>query len=136
MRRLQVACRGRLLLLPAMLVLALPSCGGGSPPGSPTPNPGENPNQMVISASGVLTPSEITVPAGSRVLFINNHSRAHQMSSDPHPEHNDCTEMDPVGVLGPGQRRETANLVRVRTCGVHDHEDPDNNALKGRIIIR
>jgi len=39
-------------------------------------------------------------------------------------------------VLGPGQRRETANLVRVRTCGVHDHEDPDNNALKGRIIIR
>jgi len=24
----------------------------------------------------------------------------------------------------------------VRTCGVHDHEDPDNNALKGRIIIR
>ena len=133
MRALLSAGRGR--VLPGLLVLALASCGG-SPPSTPTPNPGDNPNQMVISASGVLTPSEITVPAGSRVLFVNNHSRPHQMSSDPHPEHNDCPELDPVGVLAPGQRRETSNLVRVRTCGVHDHEDPDNNALKGRIIIR
>jgi len=91
---------------------------------------------MVISSSGALTPSEITVPAGSRVLFINNHSRPHQMASDPHPEHDQCPEINQVGLLSPGQRRETGNLVTVRTCGVHDHDDPDNASLKGRIIIR
>ena len=116
------------------VTLLFAACGGsGSSPSAPTP---DNPNQMVISSSGALTPSEITVPAGSRVLFINNHSRPHQMASDPHPEHDQCPEINQVGLLSPGQRRETGNLVTVRTCGVHDHDDPDNASLKGRIIIR
>jgi plastocyanin len=112
---------------------AAATCGGGSPS---TPSPSDNPNQMVISSSGVLSPSEITVSAGSRVLFINNHSRPHQITSDPHPEHTDCPEINQVGLLAQGQRRETGNLVTVRTCGIHDHDDPDNASLKGRIIIR
>jgi len=112
---------------------AAATCGGGSPS---TPSPPDNPNQMVISSSGVLTPSEITVSAGSRVLFINNHSRPHQITSDPHPEHTDCPEINQVGLLAQGQRRETGNLVTVRTCGIHDHDDPDNASLKGRIVIR
>jgi plastocyanin len=109
-------------------------CGGGS--SSSTATAPDNPNQMVISAAGVLTPPEITVAAGSRVLIVNNHSRPHQIASDPHPEHNDCPEINQVGVLAPGQRRETGNLITVRTCGLHDHDDPDNAALHGRIIIR
>jgi plastocyanin len=112
---------------------ALAACGGSSAPPAPTP---DNPNQMVISSSGVLTPKEITITAGSRVLFINNHSRPHFMASDPHPEHNACPEMDPIGVLSPGQRRETSNFVIARTCGLHDHDEFDNDNLKGRIIIR
>jgi hypothetical protein len=39
-------------------------------------------------------------------------------------------------VLNPGQRRETANLNDVRTCGFHDHDRPDDATLQGRIIIR
>jgi plastocyanin len=116
-----------------VVTLLFAACGSSSSPSSPTP---DNPNQMVISASGVLTPSEITVPAGSRVLFINNHSRPHQVASDPHPEHDQCPEINQVGLLSPGQRRETGNLVTVRTCGVHDHDDPDNASLHGRIVIR
>jgi hypothetical protein len=73
---------------------------------------------------------------GARVLFINNHTQRHQMSSDPHPEHTDCPEIDQVGLLSPGQNRETGNLVAVRTCGFHDHENPDHAALRGRIVIR
>jgi hypothetical protein len=69
------------------------------------------------------------------VLFVNNHSRRHDMASDPHPEHSDCEELN-RGVLQPGQSRETTNLVTVRTCGFHDHEDPDNVDLRGSIIIR
>ena len=117
------------------LAVAAATCGGKSPnPGGPSP--GENPNQMTISAAGVLTPSELVVSPGARVLFINNDSRRHHMSSDPHPDHQDCPAIDQVGVLTPGQRRETGNLVTVRTCGLHDHEDPDNPALRGRIVIR
>ena len=117
----------------AAAIASLVACGGGSPS---TPSSSDNPNQMVISPAGVLTPPEITVPAGSRVLFINNHSRSHNVTSDPHPEHTDCPEINQVGLLAQGQRRETGNLVTVRTCGIHDHDDPDNASLKGRIIIR
>ena len=123
---------------PALIVctaLVAATCGGKSPnPGGPSP--GDNPNQMTISAAGVLTPSELVVSPGARVLFINNHSQRHHMSSDPHPDHLDCPAIDPVGVLAPGQRRETDNLVTVRTCGLHDHDDPENLALRGRIVIR
>src|SRR3954451_5116048 len=116
------------------VMAAFAACGGGSTPSAPSP--GDNPNQMTISAAGVLTPSQITISPGARVLFINNHSRTHQMASDPHPEHTDCPEINQVGVLAQGQRRETGNFVTVRTCGVHDHDDPDNASLKGRIVIR
>jgi hypothetical protein len=117
----------------AAAAAALVTCGGG---GGTNPSPTDNPNQMVISAAGVLTPSELTIAAGSRVLFINNHSRPHWMSSDPHPEHTDCPAMDQVGVLAQGQRRESGNFVTARTCGIHDHDEPDNASLKGRIVIR
>ena len=112
----------------------LSRCGGG---GSPSvPSAVSNPYQIVISSTGAMTPSQITVPAGSRVLFVNNHSRAHQVASDPHPDHTDCPEINQVGLLNPGQSRETGNLVTVRTCGVHDHDDPFNNALHARIVIQ
>ena len=117
------------------LALVAATCGGKSAnPGGPSP--ADNPIQMTISASGVLTPSELVVSPGTRVLFINNHSTRHHMSSDPHPDHGDCPPMDQVGVLTPGQRRESGNFVSIRTCGLHDHEDPDNPALRGRIVVR
>ena len=124
-------------LLTIGIVTAAVTCGGGGGGGNPGgPSPGDNPNQLTISAAGVVTPSEITVPAGSRVLFINNHSRGHNMTSDPHPEHDDCPAINQIGLLQPGQRRETGNLITARTCGIHDHDDPDNMSLRARIVIR
>jgi len=110
------------------------SCGGGSAPSTPTPVP-SNPFTFTITSSGV-SPKEFTVPPGTRVLFVNNDSRSHAMSSDPHPEHTDCPAVNSVGTLASGQNRETGNLNDVRTCGFHDHDIPDNANLKGRIIIR
>jgi plastocyanin len=110
------------------------SCGGGSAPSTPTPVP-SNPFTFTITSSGV-SPKEFTVPPGTRVLFVNNDSRSHAMSSDPHPEHTDCPAVNSVGTLASGQNRETGNLNDVRTCGFHDHDNPDNANLKGRIIIR
>ena len=41
-----------------------------------------------------------------------------------------------VGLLSPGQSRQTGNLVQVGTCGFHDHDLPQNTGLQGRIVIR
>ena len=118
-------------------VCAASTCGGGGGGGNPGgPSPSDNPNQLTISAAGVISPKEIVVSPGARVLFINNHSQRHNMTSDPHPEHNDCPEINQVGLLAQGQRRETGNLVAVRSCGVHDHDDPDNAGVRARIVVR
>ncbi len=107
--------------------------GGGGPAPSPMPN---NPNRVVIQAGGVVSPKEIIVPLGSRVLFINNDSQRHDMTSDEHPDHRDCTEINAVGLLLASQNRETENLVVPRICGFHDHEHPDDTRLQGRIVVR
>jgi hypothetical protein len=69
------------------------------------------------------------------VTFVNNHSRPHDMSSDPHPEHTDCPPLDQVGFLTPGQSRTSGNFNTVRTCGFHDHNEPSTTGLQGRITI-
>jgi hypothetical protein len=123
-------------ILQLVLLMSVSGCGGGGGPSSPSPPPSSNPYRITISATGAVNPTELIVPPGTRVLFINNHSRRHDMTSDQHPDHQDCTEINQVGVLQPGQSRETGNLVTVRTCGFHDHELPDDPLLKGRIVIR
>lgn len=115
-----------------MLLLAA-ACGGGSP-SSPSPDAAAT---ITITSSGVST-TQVTVPAGSRVLFVNNDARPHNMTSDPHPEHDDCPEINTVGLLVPGQSRETGNMNTVRTCGFHDHDDPPPGGSRwtGRITVR
>jgi plastocyanin len=119
----------------AGLCLRLAACGGGGTPAPSPPTP-TNPNVITIASGGVATPKDVTVAPGSRVLFVNNDGRRHDMSSDDHPDHLECPPINQVGLLMPGQNRETGNLIVVRTCGFHDHEDPDNNNLKGRIVVR
>ena len=90
---------------------------------------------ITITSSGV-SPRTLTVEAGSRVTFVNNDSGAHDMSSDPHPAHTDCPEINGVGFLSAGQSRRTGNLNTVRTCGFHDHNQSTNTSLQGTIVIR
>lgn len=120
-------------LLPVPLCLALAVCGGGGTPG-PTPNPGPSVPTFTITSAGV-SPKELTVAQGARVLFVNNDSRPHNMGSDPHPDHDDCPDIN-VGGINPGQSRETQNLNTIRTCGFHDHDLPNIQSLWGKIIIR
>jgi plastocyanin len=125
-------------ILALLLCLLLASCGGGTSP--TTPAPPSNPNTFTITSTGV-SPKEMTVAPGTRLLFVNSDSRRHDMTSDPHPDHQDCPEINVVGVLQPGQSRETGNLVLTRTCGFHDHDNPPpttqaGNIWTGRIVIR
>ncbi len=114
-----------------MLAAACGSSSSTSP--SPAPPPVAT-NTITITSSGV-SPKVVTVAQGSRVLFVNNDSRTHNMASDPHPDHTDCPEINQVGFLTPGESRETGNLVTVRTCGFHDHDDFSQESLQGQIII-
>jgi plastocyanin len=117
-----------------LLAVAGAFCSGDGP-STPSPVP-QNAYRITISSGAVVSPVELVVPPGSRVLFINNDSRRHDMASDDHPDHLECPAINSVGLLNPGQSRETGNLVVIRTCGFHDHENPDVNSLKGRIVIR
>ncbi len=90
---------------------------------------------ITIGANGVVNPSSVTVTQGGRVTFVNNDSRSHEMSSDPHPSHEDCPPIDQVGFLLAGQSKTSGNLNTVRVCGFHDHNLPTSAGLQGRITI-
>ena len=126
-----------------MVAMGAVACGGGSDSGAPptSPTPPNNPTPPVatttitITANGV-TPQRITVPIGSRVTFVNNDTRTHEMNSDPHPSHGDCPAIDDVGFLAVGQTKLTGNLTVARTCGFHDHNQPTVSSLTGQIIVQ
>jgi plastocyanin len=137
--------RQRFTAATALVVLAFvaSACGGSDNPGTGPSgggggggggNTGTIAATITITAAGV-SPSSVTVSAGQRVTFVNNDTRPHDMASDPHPEHTDCQEIN-VGFLAAGQSGTTQNLNRVRTCGFHDHNQPDVVALQGTIRVQ
>ena len=137
---------GALMLATALTAV---TCGGGgsssptspSPSPSPTPSPTPSPAPsgdatITISSSGVVSPRTLTITAGTRVTFVNNDSRAHDMASDPHPNHTDCPELNQVGFLNPGQSRQSGNMNTRRTCSYHDHNRDTDTNLQGSIVIQ
>ncbi|NQW03382.1 MAG: hypothetical protein HQ485_05085 [Acidobacteria bacterium] len=118
-------------------VVSACSGGGGNAP-APT-SPGTSAptvtNTITITAQGA-SPRDIQISVGTRVTIINNDSRSHNMASDSHPEHTMCPELNQLGLLAPGQTRESGNMNTVRTCGFHDHDNPGTASLTGTITIR
>lgn len=122
-------------LLFAGAAASLAACGGsGGGATTPPTGPGGSVTVITITAAGA-DQRNLTVPLGTRIRWVNSDTRNHEMSSDPHPEHNQCPELN-SRVLTPGQSHETNNLVTARTCGFHDHLNPDQANLKGTITIR
>jgi plastocyanin len=129
-------------LVAALLALAI-ACGGSNSnpigPGGGSGGPGPSGATITIGATGTISPSSVTINSGESVTFVNNDMRAaisHNMSSDPHPAHSDCPAINALGVISPGASKLTNALTTSRTCGFHDHNDPDNAALRGTITIR
>ena len=119
----------------AMALTAFAACSRDNPAGPSDPGPPVQTNTVTITASGA-SPRNVEIALGSRVRFINSDGQVHDMSSDPHPDHTNCPEIIQVGVLTPGAQRETGNFVEARTCGFHDHRQPNNAALQGIITAR
>ena len=118
------------------------ACGGGNgSDGSPTPTSGGGGGTGTVAATitigaGGVSPRTVSIPAGSRVMFVNNDGTSHDMASDPHPTHTDCSEINQVGFLAAGQSRATGNLNTARVCGFHDHNQPTDGSLQGTITIQ
>jgi plastocyanin len=127
--------------LAAALMIVLGGCGGGSSspstgtPPTTTPAPPPSGPTITITAAGV-SPKQLEIAPGGRVIFINNDSVPHEMHSDPHPNHGDCPPIDEVSVVTPGQWRQTGVFTIARSCGYHDHGQFTNTSLQGTIVIR
>ena len=132
------------LLAAVIVATGAVACGGGSSsPSSPTPpatggggGGGTSTATITIGADGRVSPSSVTISPGGRVTMINNHNQAHDMNSDPHPEHTGCPELNQWGFLQPNQQRTSGNLNTARTCGFHDHNRDTDTGLQGRVIIQ
>lgn len=126
------------LVAVAVVTMGCGGSGGSSTPTSSSPPPNSTPvatTTITITAAGV-NPPVITVPVGTRVTFVNNDARSHEMHSDPHPNHGDCPPIDEVGFIATGQTKLTGALNVARTCGYHDHNQPDVANLRGQIIVQ
>jgi plastocyanin len=102
---------------------------------TPPPTPPSTVTVITITSAGV-TPFEVTISPGARVRFVNNDTLPHTIASDPHLSHTDCPALNVVGYLGPGDSRETTAFTTIRTCGYHDHNDPEDPRWTGLIRIR
>jgi plastocyanin len=127
-------------------LVALAACGGGSPTG-PSGGGGGAPvvgatasvgpiGATITIGNGGVSPAQVTISVGQSVTFVNSDTRSHQMQSDPHPAHTDCPSINNVALLSAGQSKNTLGFAGAGTCGYHDHNDPTNGSLKGRIVIQ
>ena len=111
--------------------------GGGGGPTTPSGSgPGPSGATITVGTNGTVSPSTVTISVGQSVTFVNNNTRSHELASDPHPAHSNCPSINALGILGNGQTKLTNSFSAAGTCGFHDHNDPDNNNLKGTITIR
>jgi plastocyanin len=106
-----------------------------SSPAAPTPPVPDNAPTITITAAGV-SPNAVNVALGGRVLFVNQDTASHNISSDPHPERDQCPEINQVGYLQPGDSRETGNFVTPETCGFHDFDMAFVTSLQGTITVK
>ena len=125
-------------------LMGMVACGGGGGNGGPTGpgNPGTGggspgPSGATITiANGRVTPSEVSITVGQSVSFVNNDGQPRNVSSDPHPDHNECPQINAISTISNNQTELTNAFPTARSCGFHNHDDPDNQNFKGRIIIR
>ena len=123
-------------LFAVVAAVILTGCSEDSASG-PTLNVGGSSGGATITITGSgVSPRNVTIARGAQVTFLNNDSRTHDIRSDSHPGHGDCPEINQVGLIQPGNNRQTGNLTTVRTCGFHDESDASDAAFQGTIQIQ
>ena len=118
----------------SMTISMTAACGGGSSPVTPSTVSVSATPTITISETGV-SPAELRISVGQKVRFVNNTSQTHEMRSNPYPIHTDCPAINELPVLSAGQSGLTGALTEQRTCGYHDHQQPQNQEFQGVILV-
>jgi hypothetical protein len=77
----------------------------------------------------------VRIKAWNYVTFVNSDSRPHAIASDPVDLHTQCPPLNRVGLLQPGESRDTGTLNLPGVCGFHDHNNTSDIGLQGRIVV-
>ena len=85
---------------------------------------------ITISKEG-FTPGDLTIPAGTKVIFKNEDTTGHWPASDPHPTHGMCPYFRLDEAIAPGETGEV-HFDITDECTFHDHLNP---SLKGKFTI-
>ena len=128
--------RSLVALAAAIIVMTLANCGGGysaPPPTSPGGGTGAAAT-ITIRSDGTFSPKEVQIAVGERVRFINQDSRPHQPTSNPHLQHTDCPSAN-LPELSTGQSQTTPAFNAPDVCGIHDHQNPDSTGMHGIIRV-
>ena len=131
----------------AVVFAGVMACGGGNGGGGGNPTGPSGPvvastgsvgtiGATITISNGSVSPGSVTISIGQSVRFVNSDSRTRDMSSDPHPSHTNCPSVANVGSIAPGQTKDSFGFAAAGSCSFHDHNDPDNNSVKGRITIQ
>jgi len=126
--------RLRKLAAAAIAIACLyPACGGDSP-SSPSGGSSTVAATIFLTATGVSDASP-RVALGARVRFTNNDTRPHEILTTPHLVHTDCPALNDIGMLQPGQSKDSGALNERKGCGFHDHLNPDDQRFRGQILV-
>jgi plastocyanin len=119
-------------------IVVLGACGGSpsGPSSGSSGSPGPSGAAITIGSNDTMSTTDVTISVGQSVTFVNNGSRGHQIASDPHPSHTDCPGINALATIAVGQTKLTNAFSSAGSCGFHDHNEPDNRGLQGRITIR
>jgi plastocyanin len=119
----------RRITAPLTVLAAILMGACGSSPSAPS-----SAATITIGPNGV-SPKDVRIRAWNFVTFVNNDTRTHTIASDPVDLHTQCPPINRVGILLPGESRDTSTLTVGGTCGYHDHGNPSDSAFQGRIIV-
>ena len=127
--------RDRRVLMGLTLVVSaavIAACSNSSSPTSPSTAPGVA--TFTLTAAGV-SPKEIRIQVGDRVMFVNNDTVNRQINSNPFPAHDGCPPLNEVDLMTPGQSKMSGVFSFEGTCGFHEHLTEGDQEFLGTILV-
>jgi len=123
--------------LGSFFTVAVYACGGTTvAPAAPDSPAVSSVITITVTATG-FKPKDSVLAAGGHAIFQNIDNRLHSVASNPLTTHADCPPINEVGLLVPGQSKDTGVLSEAKTCGYHDTASEGmGQILMGTITVR